>query len=475
MPFTNFEEWFAIRPGHRDDDFWPGRLRYDIENGIELLTARFMGEEYQLADPTFNSPTITGYLDYSRPATLVQPFVQSYGGMTFGEDAGFLRTSLRIVVNGILKNVHIEDLAAPRFTGLEVDLPSLHAWVAPELVEHKKNFPEDESAPTLSLNISAPVVKNITLRTGNEATITSYVYVGNNDHTFSIKQQTSLSISFRDPLTYDQILRLIWRLNVLFNFMIGTRLSTEIHYLETIPPEGAGEGAKPVTAELWFKPIHIGTSKVPRTYQRHFTEHTSPIKMDGLLELCFSDKDPLFYLMNLVIAVEEREERVEKSYSELLGCIEDFDRREFGDGRDPSLKASIESLSELVEQAGNEAQRATLRRLSTSVRNELSLRQRLERLAGHWRDDGFRGYPDFARVAYLRNTISHGRGLQITASDFQEMCIFSGYLAALARYQIWRVLGFSPDEIAQAFMRKVHHFGPYIPKSHFGRDDGERA
>jgi hypothetical protein len=154
MKLAPFDDWFAVREKHTDSKFWPGRIRYDSENGIELETNTFSGPEFWYNNPTFEAETITGYIDYQRPATLIRPFIQSANPGTLGPDTPRLRARYRVIANGLLRNFHLTDLTSRCFSALTVDLPAFHAWVAPDLVRQDWTFGNGLPSPTMSVSQS---------------------------------------------------------------------------------------------------------------------------------------------------------------------------------------------------------------------------------------------------------------------------------------------------------------------------------
>lgn len=463
MKLENWEDWFAARSGHKDDDIWTGRISFDLEEGIEFITARFIEGSSTYVDETFNSDVITGYLDFQRPATLLNPFVRSYGGITFSANTPGHRTSLKIGANGVLKNFHLEDIKARCFSGLRVELPSVFSWFSPDIVKRDKN--NDQKPGSVTLRVEETVVHSRTLKCGHIVEVIEYATSRESVGQVELKQRVELSIKFEQPINMEEVEKLMWRTNTVFSFMAGSRLAQVVHKLETTETRTWNDVEQPIVAEYWFRPISKMEVEIPDAYSSLFSCHTSDIDFFELLDIAFSGEDKMIYLMDNILAVEESEQQLFSIYGEFLGCLEDFDRKQFGSGTDQSFKASIKDLAGLVENSGNESQRNTFAKLRTSYRNEFSLRGRLERMTEQWAADGFRGNPDFKRIVELRNDLSHGRALKITQKDAQMMYWYLNFLAALARYQIWKSIGYSSEDVANAFKRKAHMFGMFAPKS----------
>ncbi|TQM93952.1 hypothetical protein [Roseinatronobacter monicus] len=88
-----FEEWFAIRNQHSDDDIWPGKLKFSEDTGIMLEAIRHLDSGNHSDAPCCDKGTITGYLDYQRPTTIIDPWVQSQGGGSIGVDTPVIPSS----------------------------------------------------------------------------------------------------------------------------------------------------------------------------------------------------------------------------------------------------------------------------------------------------------------------------------------------------------------------------------------------
>ena len=97
-----FEDWFALRLGDQDDRIWPSRLIYDPIDGIYLDAINFTEWKFgSEGDSAFEAETLTGYLGYQTPATLIDPFVKEFNPGSIGFNFPRARSRYVVVANGI--------------------------------------------------------------------------------------------------------------------------------------------------------------------------------------------------------------------------------------------------------------------------------------------------------------------------------------------------------------------------------------
>ena len=253
--------------------------------------------------------------------------------------------------------------------------------------------------------------------------------------------------------------------------MIGDILKIGRPFLETTYKTIWNGEEKTIIAELYFKPIYHNVMSISDGYNRLSVEENSPVNLEELLNHCIALSDSVFYLMELIITIEVKKNTKISKFTEILSALEAFDETEFGSGSDSKFRSEIKSLNTLIKKYGNEEQKAAFKRHSSGFRNSYSLLERLERLARFWKDDGFRGYPDFSKIKKIRNDISHGRSSSLEITDYHYMAQYSIYLSALARYHVLRKLGFSSNAIAMTFMQRPHMFGAYVPLAVLGEQN----
>ena len=249
MKLENFEEWFAIRAKHQDNDHWPGRLTFNLNDGIYLTTARFASTAESHGDPTFHASTMTGWLDYQRPTTLVHPWIQTVEGFTASMDTPAMRASYRFVVGAVLKNVFLEDINEPIFTGLVVEDLALHAWVNPKLVSHEWDSNGDSLRPQLSVGVASSQQRSFTLSDGTEATVTSATRIPQETN-ITPGEYSVLQLRFPEPISYDAITRITWRISTMFSFLIGFRVGSPVYQLPTSRTRQWNNEQRQVVAEL---------------------------------------------------------------------------------------------------------------------------------------------------------------------------------------------------------------------------------
>lgn len=466
MQLKNFEEWFAIRPGHSDDgEHLPGRLFFDLDEGIQIDTIRFSQTEKDEARPLVRGQTMTGWLDYQRPATVIQPWVQQTGGLTFSMDTPALRESQRFIGSSILKNVFLEDLTQAIFTGIVVEHPAFHAWVNPHLVASEWSVPEDIGLPCLSVDVRPPTERVFTLSDGTQARINSATRVPRGQAT-TLEEYSVLSLRFPEPITYERVVRLTWSISALFEFLISARVQAPVYQLPTTFKRAWNREEREVIAELWYIPVSRKgrLDSIPNLHNRLTFEKRSPVSLETLLNHAIGSSDELIYLADLVQSAEDHDLPLTQGFGELLGCLEAFDDRTFGSGADENFKTKMKDLSELIETHGTDENKDLFARIKGNTPNKFSLLKRLERLHKVWQEDEFRGDPRLSRIRDLRNIIPHGRGLEISGDIAQEMITYLQYLTALGRYHVLKKLGFTGTEVAAAFSWQPHRYGMFVPE-----------
>ncbi|MDH4412073.1 MAG: hypothetical protein QE484_02115 [Rhizobium sp.] len=466
MRLESFEDWFAVRPNHSDEDeHLAGRLKFDLEDGIYLETIRFCGGAEHLQKPLIKGETLTGWLNYQQPTTLIRPWIQSFGGLQMGINTIALKENQRFVAAAILKNVFLEDVKAPIFTGLKVEHPALHAWINPCLVAQDSTFLPELGLPALSVDIQSPQKRVLTLSDKTEATVISTTRISGGSSR-RLEDYTTLELRFPEPLGFDAINRVIWRISSLFEFLIGARTQASVHLLPTTQLREWNGEERHVVAELWYRPIarKRRRSSPPNEHSCFMLEKRSPISMEDLLSHITGASDETMYLASVIQSVEDGDLSIDQGYGELLGCLEAFDERTFGSGADENFKANMKRLRDLVDQHGNVVDVEFFKRIQSSASNKFSLLKRLERLHRHWVEDGFRGSPNLQRIRDLRNLVPHGRGLEVSSEVAKEMVIYNQYLAALGRYHVLKALGFTRQTIETAFLSQPNRYGMYTSR-----------
>lgn len=464
MKLIDFEEWFAVRTSHEDDDHWPARLSFSAEEGITVNAVRFLGDPAEIGGATFNADTLTGWLDYQRPTTVVRPQLKGSGGLAFGPNTPAMRVSCSAVAEAIIKNVFLTAIEEPIFTGLVVEHPAVHAWLNPSLVNHEWVRVEGVNHPNLTVQVLPPRQRELNLSDGTRVTIRTATRAPRGD-ALSISDYSVLEMDFPAPVNYDVITRMAWRISTLFEFMIDTRVDAPVIKMPTTHTTTWNGEQRPTVAELWYRPSKPRRSKrpVPDADERLTTEGSVSVTLEALLERVIGGSDELIHFAGTIQSSGNFEQTMHHGYGELLGGLEDFDRRQFGQDRDPNFSANMRRLAAIVREHGSEDDVQLFERVRGSASNGYSLARRLERLFGPWREDGFPGEPNLGRIRHLRNIIPHGRGFELSSDAAREMVAYTILLSAVGRYHVLRALGCTADEIANAFMRLPHKYGSLVP------------
>jgi hypothetical protein len=463
MKLAPFDDWFAVRESHTDEKFWPARLKYDPGKGIELESINFSGPELWYKNPTFEAETITGYIDYQRPATLIRPFIQSAGPGSIGRDTPIFRARYRVVANGLLRNFHLTDLTRRCFSALAVHLLSFHAWVAPDLVRQEWTF--ENGLPSPAVSVSQPIRREFIIEDGSRIEVTSYSSAAESNGAIPLTQHTRLAIRFTHPVDYETAMQVGGIAETLFDFLIGRRLESAVYFLTTTETRSWNEKEEDVVAESWVVPAFKRDTNLPDRFSRIFTESNSPVGIDRLLSACLNPTSAdLIHFMNMVLAAEMYDLKLDDCFIEMLGCLEDFDRSRFGSGKDLDKRRVARKIKSIVRKYGGDEEKALCDEIGAQYRNEFPLRRRLERLTALWREDGFRGSPDIDRMVKIRNLKPHGRGREFGVEDFRFVADVLPFLSALFRYHLLKALGFERKSIAAGFIRVAHLYGMFVPE-----------
>ncbi|MGI3212919.1 HEPN domain-containing protein [Roseovarius tibetensis] len=458
-----FEEWFAIRNRHCDDDIWPGKLKFSEDTGITLEAICHLDSGNFSEAPCCEKGTITGYLDYQRPTTIIDPWVQSQGGGSIGVDTPVMRAKSRILASAVLKNINLEDPNEKCFTALNMDMPSFSAWYAPQLVKSDYEHLKENKFPTASVEIDHPTHEQFTLNDEKNATVRSLVETRDEEGVTKVVQRTFLKFEFPSPVDYATVQAWIWRVNTLFSFLLGCRMAQNPYQINTTHTRKWNGEDEQVTAELFFHPIFKSKVHHVKWYDALFMRHNCALTAEELLNATSEQSEDLFYLMNMVLRMEKPEKLSASDFSELVGCIEDFDIKVNGSGSSRDVRAARKKLRKVVKDHGDDSDIHTLDELTRSQPNRLTLAERLGRLQQNWSDSGFQGSIDIDRIKKIRNDVSHGRGVDLSVDDYQEIVWLNYNLCAMARFHVLRTLGIEAEAIGAAFRRLGFRYRQYAP------------
>jgi hypothetical protein len=275
-----------------------------------------------------------------------------------------------------------------------------------------------------------------------------------------------LFVRLPEPTTYDEIVRMISHLDTMFWFLVGYRTPPGEVHLITTDSQIIGDGQFPVYADAVLTPEGKRLQRMPPEGERMCVRHTTSNGADYFIDIALdAASQRLVYYMNLIFGIEMGEAKLNDAFVEILGCMENFDREINGSGRDPENARIFRSICDIVRQHGSSEEVKVVSSLGNLIRNELSLRQRLDRLCGAWKTDGFSGNPNNASIVKLRNAKPHGRGSEISPEQSRQMAVYLSFLTALFRFHIMKRLGFDPRAISAAYMRAPHRYGLFVPRA----------
>ncbi|MEL6509333.1 MAG: hypothetical protein AAFQ32_06060 [Pseudomonadota bacterium] len=458
-----FDEWFALRNKHSDDDIWAAKLQFSEENGVALETVSLPKKGDLFAAPDCSTGTLTGYLDYQRPTTIIEPLVQSRGGGSIGVDTPVHRAKARIIAGAVLKNVHLEDSKECCFEALNIESPAFSAWYSPNLVSSKFNFSEDQPFAKVEVAIGAPTHEKFQLDNGITAKINSFTEAEDLTQITNIKQRVWLDLEFEHTHNLKMVQDLIWRINTLFCFLLGHQMTQKPYRLKTNHKRRWNGEDKNVYAELLFRPLFETERCHVNWHEALFDKRTCQVSVQHLLNLALKEDRSIFYLMNLILLVEKPKRLSANDLTELLGCIEDFHISSNGSGSSNEVAAARRKARRVLKEYGDESDLDVFDGLADASPNRLRLSERLDLLREGWEKYGFRGKPNSKEIVALRNDLSHGRGNTLEADDYQRVFWYIHYLCALSRFHIFQMIGISPQEIARAFRLRFNDFGRYAP------------
>lgn len=461
--FEEIDEWFAIRNKHSDDDIWPAKLRFSEKKGVIIDAVCFSGDGKFFKSPDCDTGTITGYLDYQRPTTVVKPWVQSQIGGGIGVDTPVVRAKARLLASALLKNMHLCDPSEKCFTALYAEMPAFNSWFAPQLV--KTDFDSDNyyGPPAFTVEIDRPFREEFNLNDDSDVVIQSFAGTTTDNNTTTVTQRTWLTFEFSEAIDLSEIQKRIWRVNTLFSFLLGHQMAQSTYRLKTTHTRQWNGNDNHVTAELLFRPVFESAKDHVEWHDALFTRPDCAIGSQELLKAACERPDSLFYLMYMVLLMERPKKLSASDFSELLGCIEDFDISIYGSGSSKQIRSARRAVRKLVQAHGTDDELNTLDDLIEKQPNRLTLAERIDRLQADWAESGFRGKPSSAEIVKIRNDISHGRGAILSTEDYQKIVLFSDYLCALSRFHVFKLLGIPVRDIGSAFGRMAYMYGKYAP------------
>ncbi|MFC4669652.1 hypothetical protein ACFO5X_13900 [Seohaeicola nanhaiensis] len=459
----SFEEWFAIRNRNSDEDIWPGKLKFSEDAGITLEAVCHRAGRADSNAPCCDAGTITGYLDYQRPTTIIDPWVQSQGGGSSGLDTPVMRAKSRILASAVLKNIHMESSNEKCFTAMHMDMPSFSTWYAPQLVKTSNEHIKD-SARALSVEIGGPTREEFLLKSKTNVIVQSFAAANEKGDETTITQRTFLTFEFPDAIDYSAVQNLIARVNSIFSFLLGHRMAHNPYRIKTTHTRKWNNQDEHITAELFFQPAFKSTTHHVNWNDAIFRRQDCALTPEDLLNAASDQPDAIFYLMNMVLLLENPEKLSASSFGELVGCIEDFDNMINRSGSSADVRSARRALRKIVKEYGRNDDLRALDELMRTQPNRVSLAERLDRLQASWSKSGFRGRIKASEITKIRNDVAHGRAVNLSPEDYQRIIWLQYDLCAISRFHIFRALGIQEQEIAAAFRRLGLRYGRYAPE-----------
>lgn len=425
-----FKGWFAVETSQ--DTFWPGRLKYNPKTEITLEVVNFSNFEPEgfltakhSNDALFEGDVIKGYLDYQRPTTLLKPFISKVSPGKIGQMTPIMRSRYRITLNGILKNIHLDKLNNEVFLSIGGTSDALRAWISPTLAKRDSRL--DNGVKTVEYEEYGK--SEIELADGLTLVIVNMVSGPSSWNSLSLNGRTSYMIKFKEPIALYRALEVRHKFLNFITFLVGDRYSEGPISLATTKTSNWNGEERPIHAELLVRSNLNHYDSLEHPLLMFLNQHETKMTLeDVLVKWQKIDKDTQ-YFMGLITSVEMRDKdtNLVSRFTDIVGCLEKFDKNKSGGKR--------------------------------------TLLQRLERLLESYSEDGFRGAPDLQEIKTYRNYQPHGDGASLTSDIVKKMYWYSNFLCALGRYHILKELGFSADEISEAFIRKANVYGAFSIQS----------
>jgi hypothetical protein len=226
----DFEELFALRKDHSDDDLWTGVLKFSVEEGSSLLTVtKITDVDKRDLKASFEKDALTGYIDYDRPATLVNTWLKVVPPETTCSNVyPVSRCKAKIVVNGILKDIHLTDIDEPCFAGFSVNMPSFHAWYRPSCIEYNSDMncrPTKEEPIPIVTRVTHPEEETFKLSDGAEIKIFGDAIPRREDNEVIVEEYTNLNYLLPKTSALNEAVKIRARINILFSFIVGQKMA----------------------------------------------------------------------------------------------------------------------------------------------------------------------------------------------------------------------------------------------------------
>ena len=234
--YKAFEEWFAIKPRSENIECWPGRLRFDSGDGMSLETTNFCQAEpagffnaSHSNDSLFEGDVIHGYLDYQRPTTLLKPFISKVHSGKLGYLTPYTRNRYTVTINGILKNIHLDDIGDKIFLAVGGKSKALHSWLVPDRFKRTYGYSTEKT----TIEFEEYNKDEIQLSNEISVSITNIISGPSDWDSMSLTGQTYFMLKFSNPKALYPALDIYNNFQNFLTFMIGDRLSRDSIKLST--------------------------------------------------------------------------------------------------------------------------------------------------------------------------------------------------------------------------------------------------
>ena len=429
--YKKSEHWFSATLEDFDTSKWRGYLRVK-KSGAFRLNLSIGLHDFKTLHTVFEEKQIlNGYLEQQNPICLLKPYFVSYGFNTYEIHAQYL-----------LEGVHLAHADETCFTGFTLASNALHAVVNPKMIE--VDYEPSDNKLTPKIDFLPDQDTTFVTKNGTEVAIYSGANIVWRAYDVpKIKSGSHLEIKFPQPINHHDAETYISKVHFFFCFLSGKQLKIARYKLFTNKQRENDRELEFITASPIYKsslrdcPLRMGN-------RRSFIELTeTKVSIEQIFEQVSADEDrSLTYLMDMILRSERSKGALDDRFIELIGLLENFHKLKFESG-----------INKKETKANKQRKRP----------KNMILVQRLEQLAEDWKQDGFRGYPDFGKIKALRNFKPHGRGVDLSHDDFQYIAVVLPFLSALIRYHVLKTIGFDRKEIAHSFMAVAHLYGRFIP------------
>ena len=280
----------------------------------------------------------------------------------------------------------------------------------------------------------------------------------------TVKQKAYMYLEFNNPLPVEDIHSFILRIRNFFCFIMAQDIAVESLTVRTTRTQGNSIGLRnqkfPIPIQVYFESPHT-SEHTPEIYRQHMLFSYADVKdeIETILKKWlesyerFKPTFDLYFISNF-----DPDAYIEVRFQSLTQGLESLHRRmcqetvmsddEFNGIRDAVLATCPSDRKEWLEQRLNYA-------------NELSLRQRLNRLIGPFRDHFGNSQQRgifVNRVVSTRNYLTHyDVSIENEAAMGRNLYVLCEKLDALLQLNLLRVIGFDSDSSIESILEGCTH------------------